>query len=120
MCTMSRYRADYSSDTIHNSCIINLLAIIHSAVTLIILYSISHFALSISNDLSRKIKLNKGAGRVIKSLDLFPVKSVFQVLLLRMVLATRQSQLLHCDNVRIGRTVDTVVDEQTGFAAQRE
>ena len=40
---------------------------------------------------------------------------------LRMALsATRQSQLLHGDNVRLGRTVDTVVDEQTGFAAQRE
>ena len=37
-----------------------------------------------------------------------------------MALATRQSQLLHGDNVRLGRTVDTVVDEQTGFAAQRE
>ena len=37
-----------------------------------------------------------------------------------MALATRQSQLLHGDNVRVGRTVDTVVDEQTGFAAQRE
>ena len=35
-------------------------------------------------------------------------------------MATRQSQLLHGDNVRLGRTVDTVVDEQTGFAAQRE
>ena len=37
-----------------------------------------------------------------------------------MALATRQSQLLHGDKVRLGRTVDTVVDEQTGFAAQRE
>ena len=37
-----------------------------------------------------------------------------------MALATRQSQRLHGDNVRLGRTVDTVVDEQTGFAAQRE
>ena len=66
-----------------------------------------------------KIKLNKGAGRVIKSSDLFPVKSVLQVLL-RWAMATRQSELLHSDNVRLGRTVDTVVDEQTGFAAQRE
>ena len=51
---------------------------------------------------------------------LLRVQSVFQVLVLRMALATRQSQLLHGDNVRLGRTVDTVVDEQTGFAAQRE
>ena len=79
------------------------------------MYSISHFTLSISNDLSRKkfIKLNKGAGRVIKTSDpftAFALKSVFQVLL-RMALATRQSQLLHGDNVRLVRTVDTVVDE---------
>ena len=34
--------------------------------------------------------------------------------------AARQTEVLHGGNVRVGRVVDTVVDKETGVAAQRE
>ena len=38
-----------------------------------------------------------------------------------MAAVVRQSQMIHGDNgVNVGRTVDTVVDERTGIAVQRE
>ena len=38
-----------------------------------------------------------------------------------MALAARQTQMIRGDNgVNVGRMVDTVVDERTGVAAQRE